>query len=132
MIFKPKHLFLLDALGASSTAFLLFFVVGRLEHVFGIPKTSVHFLSLVAVAYAIYSFGCFIFIKHNWRLFLYVIASFNSLYCFTTIILMHHYYAQITRLGLAYFIFEIVIIGILVFFEFKTAGTRSASAANGA
>lgn len=121
MIIKPKQIFLIDALGGLATALLLFFLIGRFEQIFGMQKTTTHFLSSVAVVYTIYSLSCHFFIKRNWKPFLYIIATANTLYCVITVILIQYYYSQLTWLGLTYFISEVATIGVLVAFELKTA-----------
>jgi hypothetical protein len=122
MPIHPKRLFLLDAGGALLTALLLFFVVARLQRVFGMPKNIVYILSAIALVYAVYSFASYLFIKKNWKPFLLVIATANSLYCLATAILLVVYYQQLTSLGFIYFIAEIIIILGLVIIEIRVAG----------
>ncbi len=46
---SPKRLFLMDGLGALTTAGLLFFVLAESEIIFGMPKAVLHLLSFIAI-----------------------------------------------------------------------------------
>jgi hypothetical protein len=124
MSISPKRLFLIDGLGALATASLLFFLLARLEHIFGMPQTICYLLSSVAATYSIYSLCCYFLIRQSRKPFLQIIAIADIVYSVATIVLMQYYYSQLTWLGLAYFICEIAIIGLLVFLELKTANTN--------
>lgn len=126
MLIKPRRLFLIDGIGGLITASLLFFLLARLEHVFGMPRKILYILSSVAVCYSIYSLSCHYFIKENCKPFLFIIAIANALYCVATTILMLYCYPQLTWIGLIYFISEITIISILVFIEIRVAKTVQA------
>ena len=121
---NPKYLFLIDGLGALLTAFCLEFVLARLESVFGVPQKTSHFLSIIAFIFAIYSLLSYFFVRENWRFYLKIIAFANLTYCFTTIYLIFHFNKNITHLGMIYFLGEIIVILIIVFFELKTAFKR--------
>ena len=54
----PKVLFLVDGLGALLSAFLLGFVLVRLERVFGIPPDALYLLATVPCLFALYDFYC--------------------------------------------------------------------------
>jgi hypothetical protein len=123
MLIKPKRLFLIDGIGGLITASLLFFLLARLEHIFGMPKKILYILSLVAIYYSIYSLSCHYIIKQNWKPFLFMIAIANALYCIATMILLAYYYSRLTWLGLIYFISEIIIITILILVEIRVAKT---------
>lgn len=125
MTIHPKQLFLIDAIGGLMTASLLFFLLARLEHVFGMPEKPLIVLSIIALAYVSYSFSCYCFVKHNWRPFLLIIAIANALYCVATAILIQQYSGQLTLPGFTYFIAEMAIICILVVVEIRVAQTGS-------
>ncbi len=114
---KPKNLFLLDSLGAMLTAFFLFVVLSNCNGYFGMPKTKLTYLSAIAICYCLYSATCFFFLKENWTTFITVIAVANILFCTLTMGFVIRYYNQLTTIGLAYFLAEIIIICILVFIE---------------
>jgi hypothetical protein len=117
---KSKRLFLIDGLGALTTAGLLFFLLAEFEYLFGMPKQILHGLSLMAILFSAYSFSCLIMVKQNWKFFLSLIAFANITYCLLTTGLMLYHYSQLTQLGLMYFVGEIAIIIMLVYFELKT------------
>jgi hypothetical protein len=114
---KPKIIFLIDGIGAFLTAFFLFFVLRNYNAYFGLPKTTLSYLSIIAILFSIYSISCFYFVNKKWHAFLKVISIANVLYCCLTTYLIIYYYKQITLLGLTYFILEISIILILAFVE---------------
>jgi hypothetical protein len=121
LTFAPKTLFLMDGLGAFLTAFLLIVLVGPLEEYMGMPQRAIHFLTSIAAAFCVYSFGCFFWVSRRWQAFLRAIAIANLLYGCLTIGLVLFYFPQMTRLGIAYFVLELVVVGILVSVELKTA-----------
>lgn len=114
---KPKTIFLIDGIGAFLTAFFLFVVLKNYNAYFGLPKTTLNYLSIIALLFSIYSLSCFYLVNKNWHTFLKVISIANLLYCCLTIYLVMYYYTQITAIGLTYFILEISIILILAFVE---------------
>ena len=74
-------------------------------------------LAATACLFAVYSFSCFLFLKHRWKLFLKIIAAANSMYCLITIGAIGYYFDQMTPLGLLYFGVEITVIVFLVMIE---------------
>jgi hypothetical protein len=116
---NPKRLFLIDGFGAFLTAFFLFIILRTFNEYFGMPKTTLSFLSTIALAFSVYSFCCFFFVNKKWNSFLRAISIANFLYCCLTLGLVIYYYPRLTILGVAYFLIEIVIIGGLVFLEIK-------------
>lgn len=118
---KPQSLFLLDASGALFSALLLFFVLQPFSTYFGMPETQISPLAVIAVLLSLYSFSCFLFLKHKNRLFLSLLAVLNLLYCLLTLLLVILSYQNIQFIGILYFAGEISIILFLVVLEFKTA-----------
>lgn len=118
---KPKLLLLIDALGAMLTAFLLIVVLRNFNECFGMPKTLLTYLAVVATCFCIYSSTCFMFLKENWAPYLRGIGIFNLLYCILTIVFLKIYYPQLTTLGATYFLLEIAIICGLVYIELNVA-----------
>jgi hypothetical protein len=117
---KPKVIFLVDALGAFATASVLFLVQWRFREYFGMPREVLSLLSMIAFAFSVYSFSCFLFINRNWRIFLNAIMTANLLYCCLTTGLVIFYYSTRAILGLTYFLAEIAVIAGLVYIEFQT------------
>lgn len=124
MPLSPHRLFLLDGLGALLTAVMLFFVLARFEDFFGMPIAVLKPLAAAAVVFAVYSLTCHRFLKQNPKPFLLAIATANALYCITTVVLMQRHADRLTAFGFAYFIGEIIIIGFLVFLEYKAATSK--------
>lgn len=119
---KPKTIFLIDSLGALATALILFTVLRTFSDYFGMPPTTLLYLSIIAMIFSLYSITCYSFVKKDWQPYLKAIMIANCLYCCLTIGLMVYHYQSITLLGIAYFVSEITIIGLLVFIELKTLG----------
>jgi len=118
---EPKKLFLIDSIGALTTAFLLFVVLRNFNEYFGMPERALTYLFLIAVCLFIYSTTCFFIIKTNWTLFIKGIGIANLLYCLLTFCLIYLYYPQLTTIGIAYFLGEIIIICGLVYIELNVA-----------
>jgi len=120
----PKKLFLIDSIGALSSAFLLGVVLVHFESSFGMPRKELYMLSIAACAFAVYSFTCYLLIKENWSPYLRIIAIANLLYCCVTIGLVICLHQQITTLGWLYFVSEIIVIVCLAFVELQTASKK--------
>jgi hypothetical protein len=124
---NPRKLFLLDGLGALTTAAMLFFVLPNLKEQFGMPTTTLKNLALIAFCFALYSTICFLFLKRNWSFYLRIIAYANFSYTLLTLFLLIALRAQITWLDWFYFLTEIVVIWLLVYLELKAARLLSSS-----
>ncbi len=118
---KPKTLFLIDSIGALATAFFLYVVLRNFNEYFGMPLTTLNYLSSIAACLCIYSTTCFVIIKKNWIPFIMIISIANLLYCILTIVLIIFYHHQLTIFGTAYFLGEIAIILGLVYIELNVA-----------
>ena len=119
MNFSAKKLFLLDGLGALTTAILLSQILARFESFFGMPKNILYILSLVAVCFAAYSLTCFLFVKTNFSRYFRIIIVANISYCLATLGLVIIYFQPLTWFGIAYFLGEISIISLLIFREIR-------------
>jgi energy-converting hydrogenase Eha subunit G len=114
---NPKRLFLLDGLGALTSAALLFFLLSNFDDIFGVSKPIVDVLAGIALIFSVYSLSCFFLVKQKWKMFLSLIAITNIFYCLITAGYLYFDYPQLTLLGLLYFIGEIAIILTLVYLE---------------
>ena len=114
-----KTIFLIDGLGAVTTALLLLTVLRVYEKYFGMPADILVLLSTIAFIFALYSFTCYLFIDKTSPRFLLPIIIANLTYCFLTLGLIVYNYDRLTYLGIAYFIVEIVIVYGLICFEYK-------------
>jgi hypothetical protein len=119
---KPKVLFLIDAMGAALTTCSLFFPLRHFNQYFGMPLNILTNLSILGLAFCVYSWSCYFYLKDNWSPYIRTIAIANLLYCVLTVTLMFFNYNNLTPLGLAYFIGESTIILSLVYVEFRVAG----------
>lgn len=120
---KPKNLFLIDAIGAMITTVILVVILINFNHYFGISKTTFSYLSLFVAFLCIYSTTCFFFLKDNWVIYIRIISSANLLYCLFTLGLMIFNHAELTIIGLIYFLVEMAIIIGLVYIELSVANT---------
>lgn len=116
---NPKRLFLMDGLGALTSAGLLFFLLAGFEDFFGMPKAVLQLLSLIAILFSAYSFCCSLLVKQNWKTYLTLIAIANFCYILLTSALVIYNYVNLTIWGLFYFIGEIAIIITVVYIERK-------------
>ncbi|TAE28111.1 MAG: hypothetical protein EAZ91_15025 [Cytophagales bacterium] len=117
---NPKRLFLIDSLGAMLTLFGLIGILLPLKKWFGMPRQTLLLLAVIALGLAIYSGCCLLFVKRNWRPFLKIVSVANLLYCALTAGMVITHYAQLTALGVAYFVAEIGIVCGLVYVEYQT------------
>ena len=122
---KPKNIFLIDGIGALLTALLLFFMLRNFNTFFGLSKSVLKDLSLLALVFSFYSISCYLLVNNNWKSFLKIICTANILYCLLTIGILFYHYDNITILGIAYFLGEIAIITGLVFLEIRTIRKNS-------
>ena len=120
----PKKLFLIDGLGAVTSAFMLGFVLVKFQVFIGLPKNTLYTLSIIPCFFILYSFYCFYKLPKNWKFYLKIIAILNVLYCLLTISLVTIHFEKITFLGISYFILEIIVIGILTSIELKNSNKK--------
>ncbi|MEO5999747.1 MAG: hypothetical protein ABIN89_23325 [Chitinophagaceae bacterium] len=121
---NTKRLFLIDSIGALTTAFLLIAILLPFEESFGIPRKILYLLSGIACVFATFSICCYYFINLSWRPFLRTIAVANTLYCILTAIILSVHYDRITIIGFVYFVTEIIIIICLVLIELKAVNIK--------
>jgi hypothetical protein len=118
---NPKKLFLIDALGALLSAFLLSVILVKFRSLIGVSSSVLYILALFPIVFATYDVLCYLKVKNNICLFLKIIAYSNILYCFISIGIALYHYIQITYLGWGYFLFEILIILMLATIEMSIA-----------
>jgi nucleoside recognition membrane protein YjiH len=116
-----RKLFLIDGFGAVLSAILLGLVLTSFKPWFGMPVKVLYILASLAVLFALYSFSCFLLNPRNWKPFLKVIAFINLGYYCLTLGLVYLYFADLTSLGLAYFLIEVLIVFVLAAVELNTA-----------
>ena len=121
LVEKQKIIFLIDSAGAFSTAVLLFAILRPFNHYIGMPKIALSYLSFIAISICSYSAICFLLLKQNPPPFIKGVVIANLLYCAFTIRLIFKYYPLLTKIGIIYFIIEIMIICLLSYVELKVA-----------
>lgn len=120
-IASPRKLFLTDALGAILTVALTVGVLARWTELFGMPAETLYKLAIAGSVFAVFSFGCFLFVRRNFSPFLRIIALANVSYCVATMALCIVYRTQITDLGWVYFIGECLVVVALAAVEMGVA-----------
>jgi hypothetical protein len=118
-LLNPKKVFLIDGFGALLTAFFLFVILKNFNEYFGMPKPALNVLTIIAVVFSFYSVGCFFILKDSWRSFLLCISIANLFYCCLTLGLVIKNHTRLTFLGLTYFLLEMMIVCLLVYFEIQ-------------
>jgi len=116
---KPKRLVLIDAIGASVTTMALGLLLPLFHNLIGLSVNTLHFLSGVAGAIALFSWVCYLGFSVFGKSFIRVIGIVNVFYCLLTASVLLYYYDSITGYGFLYFIGEIMIILFLANAEFK-------------
>jgi len=118
---NPKTMFLIDGIGAIVSAIMLGIVLPKLQHLIGMPTEVLYYLATAAIGFSIYSLTCFAMDPIRWPFFLKVIAYINLTYCAVSIGLVFYYYPQLSKLGIAYFAVEKIIVFYIAMIELKTA-----------
>ncbi len=118
---KPRALFFADYLGAILSSFILGIVLVYFQSYIGLPKTILYQLAIIAMVLMTYSGLCILLIKKNHKPFLFTIGIANICYCIGSLFIMNTYFAELTILGLSYFILEKGIVLTLAYLEIKTA-----------
>jgi len=106
------------------SAFFLGVVLVAFEPLVGMSKETLYVLAVIPCFFMVYSFGCYFFLKANRKPFLRGIAIANLLYCFVTIWLLYCRYDSLTFWGCGYFLLELLILGILIRAELKSASGK--------
>jgi hypothetical protein len=125
---KQRTLFLIDSIGAFSTAFFLFVIMRQFNEYFGMPKAALTYLSAIACCLCIYSTICFI--KGSTISLIKIIGIANLLYCILTIGVLIRYHPLLTTIARTYFLIEIVIIFGLSYVELRVAKKMSSKLNN--
>jgi hypothetical protein len=121
MTIKPKQVFIVDYLGAMLSSFLLGIVLVYFQSYVGLPKAILYQLAIIALVLMTYSGLCILLIKKNHKPFLITIGIANIVYCIGSLYILNTYFAELTILGLSYFILEKGIVLTLAYLEIKTA-----------
>ena len=115
----PHHVFLIDSIGALLAASGLGILLPFLQAYIGLPFLLLYSLAATACCYMIYSFGCYYFVSTLASYHLKRLIRANVCYVVLTIGVLSCYYPLISPLGWAYFVGEIIIMLLLVRYEYK-------------
>ena len=121
---RPRKIFLVDAIGAFTTASLLVFLLSNFERFFGMPKQTVYLLSVPAFLLMVLSLTSYYLNLKSWKTILKIVVLGNLSYCVMTALLMFMNHQTLTAFGFAYFIGEIGIICFLVGVEWMILKSR--------
>lgn len=114
-----KTMLLLDGVGALLSVVFLgsiaFFFSGL-----GMPMPTVYALAGIALIFCIHSLSCYYVAGKKQRTCLWGIAVANALYSILTAGLVVYFYYQLHPLGIVYFVLEIAVLWVLVYFEVTT------------
>lgn len=117
-----RNMLLMDSIGAVTSAAILGLVLPFWSIELGVPQAVLHLFASIAVVFAIYSMLCFVLAKG--AVFLRAIAIANVLYCVLTAMYILYAYENVTWLGYAYFLSEIVVIVSIANWELKVANQQ--------
>ena len=116
----PRIVFLVGGIGALATAILTGIILPVFNEYIGMPLSWLRGLAVLAVCLNIYSFSCHLLLRTPSPLFLAVIMWANLIYCTLTALIIFRHRDDIRPFGIAYFAVEILVILILVAFEYQT------------
>ncbi|MEL6718545.1 MAG: hypothetical protein AAFP82_07500 [Bacteroidota bacterium] len=119
-----RTLFLIDAAGALLSAFMLGIVLMNLEHIFGIPPSTLSLLAIIPCGFAIYDIICYFKAQEKSNLLLKGIAYANLAYCGLSISFAFYHTSSLSIFGWLYIIGEIFIVVLLSRLEIKTANGK--------
>ncbi len=114
---NPKRLLLVDAVGAVLTNILLNSFVRNFSQLFGLSKSELSLLSVSAVIVLFCSLSIYFLVRSSWRPIFFILGLLNLSYISITLYVIYSS-ASITPFGKIYLFAEIVLIAILVYFEF--------------
>ncbi len=112
-----RKLFLIDAIGAIISGALLLFLVIPNSHFFGIPKKELEWLIYPIILFIFYDILLYLIPLKIKIPFLRLIAIFNFIYCLIILYVLFQNIETTSIWGLAYFCGEIIIIGLISYFE---------------
>jgi hypothetical protein len=119
---KARQIFLLDGIGAIFSVLCLF-VFYTFEELVGMPKRILIIFIFIALIFSVCSFTCYSFNPINSKRYFTIIAILNIAYCIFTAYQVIIHSNRLTVLGHLYFIVEILVILLLVFYELKLSKT---------
>ena len=125
---NPKQLLLIDGIGALVSAFMLGVVLVRFQASFGIPIDILYFLAALPCLFALFDFVSYATAKDRAAKALSIIAVANLVYCALSLSLAFYHMAELTALGWAYIVGEVVLVVALALYELNVARKYQAQA----
>jgi len=122
---KPKQLFLIDAIGGFISVLFLGLILTSFQKYIGVQKDVLYFLAVWPLLFLIYDLFCFFLVENRISFYLKIIAYLNLTYCFLSLSLLIYHHSQILTLGYLYFIFELIILWILIIIEINIANRHN-------
>lgn len=122
---KFQKAFIIDAFGAMLSSIMLIWVLPNFQNLIGLPISSLYFLGAWAILFVLFS-GSGIFIKPKKpEIYLKIVAGMNSFYSLLSLALVLYYFEQIQFFGLLYFIVELLVLVLLISWEFRLASAKN-------
>ena len=119
MKISPRKMFLIDGVGATVSASIMGLLIARFVSIFGMPASSAYLLAAIPILFIVYSFYHYFCFPKDWQINLKLIAAANLIYIFISIGVAFYHFEEMTKLGLAYFLMEIIVILIVVVMELR-------------
>lgn len=123
----PRRLLLLDAVGAFMSACWLAVLLPHWQPLVGLPLFHLYALGAVAAALVPVGLAGWWLGATRWRRTLRWLALLNSAYALGTAILLIVYRQQVQWLGWLYFGLELLVLAVLVRWEWRMSGAGTAS-----
>ncbi len=117
---NSKNIFLVDGLGALSSAICLGIVLVHFQSLIGMPVESLYLLAAIAICLSAYSMICHLVIRVRQQTFLKALILFNCTYILLSVLMVYLHFAELKIWGLLYFAIEIAIIGLIVYVEYNS------------
>jgi hypothetical protein len=119
MTMNEHTVFLWDGVGALLSALLLGLVLPAIHPLIGMPVPILSLLSALALLYAVYDFSCLRWVDKHDPKWLGVVIFANLFHVIVTVIYLWIYASEIKPLGFTYFVGEILVVLVIVFYELK-------------
>jgi lysylphosphatidylglycerol synthetase-like protein (DUF2156 family) len=114
---RIQALFLIDGIGGVATALTTGIVLPRFFDSGGMPDGVLTAFAILGLLCGAYSLCCRFLIRGDNSRFLGPIVIANTLYSMATIAAMVRSYDRLNAIGLVYFLAEVIVILVLVYFE---------------
>ncbi|MFN8396226.1 MAG: hypothetical protein U0176_16465 [Bacteroidia bacterium] len=122
-----RRFLLIDGIGAMVSYVCLAWILPAIQGRIGMPMDALEWLSLPPAVFAAYSLGCFLLSGDRWRGLLIGVAVANLGYCCLSVGFLAMESGNLTALGWAYFVGEILIVAGLAILELRVAKSGASS-----